>query len=210
MRGVTEHRIREIITRLAQPEPLPNLFPLCPNRKELTSILLDIRKGMRSPHYADLREVAERQHLDVRHLVQKAEFLLASLNITSSTDYYAILEVNQDASAEEIREKWLEKMRAYHPDNYEDPTGWITQQCWRLNEAYAVLKDPEKRREYDDQRRARMKGGLWAPKGSDSISPGGDVDAVSAAGSRSRSTGAVAIVAIAIASLIVALLLWSL
>lgn len=207
---MSEHSIEEIIARLAQPEPLPDLSALCLDRRELTSILLDIRKGLRSPHYADLREAALRQHLDVRHLVQKAEVLLASLHLASSTDYYSILEVDQHASAEEIREKWIEKIRVYHPDNYEDPTGWIAEQSWSLNEAYAILKDREKRRDYDATRKARMRGGLRAPGATDSIAPGGDADSALAASSHSRLTRVVAIAAIAIASLIVALLLWSL
>lgn len=206
---MTEIRIKDIIARLAQPDPLPDLAPLCPDRKELTRILLDIRKGVRSPFYADLREEAGRQHLDVHHLVQKAEFLLTSLNISSSTDYYSVLDLDQDASAEEIHEKWIEKVRMYHPDNYEDPTGWIAQQCWRLNEAYAVLKNPEKRRAYDDQRRAGMRGAFGAPGGSTSISSLGEVDSTLAAGSRSRLTRAIALGAIAIAGLIVGVLLWS-
>lgn len=205
-----EHSIEEIITRLAQPEPLPDLSALCPDRRELTGILLDIRKGLRSTHCNDLREAAERQHLEVRHLVQKAEVLLASLHLASRTDHYSILEVDQHASAEEIRQKWIEKMRVYHPDNFEDPTGWIAQQNWSLNEAYAVLKDREKRRDYDATRKARMRGGHRAPGGSDAISPGCNADSVSAVSSVSRLTRAVVIAAIAIASLTVALLLWSL
>ncbi len=206
---MTEIRIKAIIARLAQPDPLPDLTPLCPDRNELTSILLDIRKGARSPFYTDLREEADRQHLDVPHLVQKADRLLTSLNISSSTDHYSILDLNQDASAEQIHEKWIEKMRIYHPDNYENPTGWIAEQCWNLNEAYAVLKDPEKRRVYDRQRRARMRGALGASGGQRPISSISHVDAAPVVGSRSKFTRAVTIGAIAIAGLIIGALLWA-
>jgi DnaJ-domain-containing protein 1 len=206
---MTERRVREIIARLTLPEPLPNLSTLCPDRRELTSILLEIRKGLRSSYAVELREAADLQHLDIRHLVQKAEALLVSMHLASRTDYYAILEVDQNASAEAIHEKWIEKMRMYHPDNYEDPTGWIAEQSWNLNEAYAVLKDPEKRREYDARRNARMKGGLRTAGATVLIAPDGTADAVSTVSSSSRLIRAVAIVAIVIASLIVALLLWS-
>lgn len=205
---MAEFRIKAIIARLAQPEPLPNLFPLCSDRKELIGILLDIRKGVKSPYYSDLQEEAGHQHLEVRHLVQKAEALLASLHLASGTDYYAILDVDQDASTEVIHEKWVEKMRLYHPDNYEDPTGWIGQYSWNLNEAYAVLKDPEKRRAYDHQRRVRMRGGLGAPGRSDVVPPGDDVESAVTADSRSRFARTVAFIAVAIASLIVGVLLW--
>jgi O-antigen ligase/DnaJ-domain-containing protein 1 len=198
--GIREHDIDAILARLARPEPLPDLSALCPDRRELTGILLDIRKGLRSSHYAELLKAAERQHLDVRNLVQKAEALLVSMHLTSKTDYYAILEVDQDASAEAIHEKWVEKMRVYHPDNYEDPTGWIAEQSWSLNEAYAVLKDPEKRQEYDARRKARMKGGLRTARG---------IDAASGVSPSPTLVRAMIIAAIAIAGLIIGVLLWS-
>ncbi len=208
--GMREDRINAIIAKLAQPEPLPDLSALCPDRRELIGILLEIRRGLRSSHYAELRATAERQHLDIRRLVQKAETLLVSIHLASRTDYYAILGVDQNASPEAVHEKWLEKMRVYHPDNYEDPTGWIAEQSWSLNEAYAVLKDPEKRREYDTRRKARMKGGLRAAGATDLIAPDHHIDAVSAVHLRQKLIPAIIIAAIAIASLIIALLLWSL
>ena len=154
--------VKKIIAALTQPEPFPDLSALCADKKELTRILLEIMEGQRSSYYAELREAAELQNVSVRHLTQKAQFLLASLTISSNADYYSILEVDQYASAEEIRERWAEKIKMYHPDKYEDPTGWVAQQARTLNEAYAVLKDPEKRREYDATRRARMKPGVRA------------------------------------------------
>ncbi len=208
--GTDKHRIDAIIAMLALPKPLPDLSALCPDRRELTIILLDIRKGLRSPRYAELREAAEIQHLDVRHLVQKADALLASMHLASRTDYYAILDVDQDASAETIHKQWIEKMRMYHPDKYEDPTGWITEQSWSLNEAYAVLKDPEKRREYNARRKVRMRSGLRAAGATDFLTPDRVTRSASASSAQSRLTKVAPIVAIVVASLIVALLLWSL
>lgn len=205
-----EDIIDAVIARLAQPEPLPDLSALCPDRRELTTILLDIRRGLRSPHYAKLREAAERQHLDVRSLVHKSETLLVSMHLASRADYYAILEVDQDASAETIHEKWVDKMRMYHPDNYDDPTGWITEQGWSLNEAYAVLKDPEKRRAYDTTRKARMKGGLRTAGATNVHTPNHRITIISKGDLPSQPARTMVIIAVAIASLIVALLLWSL
>ncbi|MGB4781760.1 O-antigen ligase family protein, partial [Candidatus Methylomirabilis sp.] len=207
--GTDKHRIDAIIARLAQPKPLPDLSALCPDRRELTSILLDIRKGRRSSYSAELREAAEFQHLDVHHLVQKAEALLVSMHLAARTDYYAVLEVDQDASAEEIHEQWIEKMRLYHPDNYEDPTGWIAEQNWSLNEAYAVLKNPEKRREYDARQKTQMRGGLRTAGATDFLTLDRATRSASESSAQSRLTRTMAIVATVIASLIVALLLWS-
>lgn len=202
------HKINAIIARLAQSEPLPDLSAICPDRRELTGILLDIRRGTKSSCYAELRETSERRHLDVRYLVQKADALLVSMHLTSRTDYYSILGVDQDASPEAIHEAWVEKMRTYHPDNYEDPTGWITEQGWRLNEAYAVLKDPEKRRAYDAERKAQAKGRLRAAGAADLRAPDHRIDTALKIDLPSQPPRTVIIVAVAVASLIVALLLW--
>ena len=201
-------RVKKIIEALAQPEPLPDLSALCPDKKELMRILLEILEGPKSPYSDDLRETAELQHLDVRDLTQKARFLLASMSIASSTDYYSVLEVDQCASTEEIRERWAEKIKMYHPDKYEDPTGWIAQQARTLNEAYAVLKDPEKRREYDAARRARMRGGIRTQVTKNSVYPGRRADSSLVDIFESKLPLLVAVAATAIAGWIIVALLW--
>jgi hypothetical protein len=205
---MTEAGVRRIIAALAEPELIHDFSSLCPDRKELTTILLDILKGLRSPYYPDLREAAERQHVDVCHLTRKAGFILASLSLDSSKDYYSILEVDQQASTEEIREKWAEKIQVYHPDKYDDPTGWIAQQARSLNEAYAVLKDPEKRRAYDDARKARGRGSRPTQVGYDCILPPSQVHSASPARYRSKLPVLLALATIAIAIAIIGLLLW--
>jgi len=63
-------------------------------------------------------------------------------------DYYQILEVARDASHKTIREAYRKLAFQYHPDrNKDNPIA--VEKMKQINEAYAVLSDPRKRKEYD-------------------------------------------------------------
>ncbi len=65
----------------------------------------------------------------------------------ASFDYYKILDVSKDASTEQIKLAFRNLAFQYHPDR-SDETGHADKMK-QINEAYAVLSDPKKRREYD-------------------------------------------------------------
>ncbi len=63
-------------------------------------------------------------------------------------DYYETLGLDRNASREQVKEAYRKLAFQYHPDrNPEDAEA--AQKMKELNEAYAVLSDPKKRREYD-------------------------------------------------------------
>jgi len=65
-------------------------------------------------------------------------------------DYYAILQVHPRAEPEVIEAAYRRLSRKYHPDvSGEADAG---QRMRELNEAFAVLSDPDRRRAYDRQR----------------------------------------------------------
>ncbi len=63
-------------------------------------------------------------------------------------DYYNSLGVNRNASQDEIRDKFRQLARQYHPDaNQGDKQA--EEKFKEITEAYQVLSDPEKRKKYD-------------------------------------------------------------
>ncbi len=63
-------------------------------------------------------------------------------------DYYKILGVERNASAEEIKKAYRKLALQYHPDR--NPNDKVAEEKFKeINEAYQVLSDPEKRAKYD-------------------------------------------------------------
>jgi curved DNA-binding protein len=63
-------------------------------------------------------------------------------------DYYQALGVERDASGDAIKKAYRKLAHKYHPDISKDPKG--EEKFKEIAEAYATLKDPEKRKEYDN------------------------------------------------------------
>jgi molecular chaperone DnaJ len=77
-------------------------------------------------------------------------------------DYYMALGVPKDAAAPEIKKAYRKLARQYHPDaNKGDPKA--EEKFKEISEAYDVLSDPKRRKEYDDARSLFGSGGFRMP-----------------------------------------------
>ncbi|XP_015571511.1 dnAJ-like protein slr0093 [Ricinus communis] len=70
--------------------------------------------------------------------------------VSKPKDYYKILEVDYDASDDAIRSNYIRLALKWHPDKQKSEDS-ATSRFQEINEAYQVLSDPIRRREYDDK-----------------------------------------------------------
>ena len=85
----------------------------------------------------------------------KAAELRALASIVEDLDYYQLLEVEGKASAVDVRTAYHQIARRYHPDRVRqegsDARQYAERIAKRVSEAYAVLRNPRRRKLYDQQ-----------------------------------------------------------
>ena len=69
--------------------------------------------------------------------------------MATKKDYYQILGVSKDASEKEIKAAYRKLALKWHPDRHPDNKKEAEEKFKEINEAYQVLSDPKKRKQYD-------------------------------------------------------------
>ena len=80
-------------------------------------------------------------------------------------DYYKVLGVERDASAREIKKAFRNLALKYHPDK--NPDKDTSKKFRQIAEAYEILRDEDKRRQYDQNGH-----NAWGGSSSDGFKPG--------------------------------------
>lgn len=66
-----------------------------------------------------------------------------------AADYYSLSDVQRDATQEEIKRAYWKKLIQVHPDRH-NGDAYFENLFKQVSEAYAILNDPVKRRQYDN------------------------------------------------------------
>lgn len=69
-------------------------------------------------------------------------------------DFYRVLGLPPTASAADIRVAYRKRAAALHPDR--NPSETAQAEFQEVQEAYEVMSDPDRRRDYDDNRRRNL------------------------------------------------------
>lgn len=78
---------------------------------------------------------------------------------TATKDFYKILGVAENASADEVKKAYRKLAKQYHPDaNPDNPSA--AERFKEVSEAYSILSDEEKRKQYDQVRKYGGMGGM--------------------------------------------------
>jgi DnaJ-class molecular chaperone len=64
-------------------------------------------------------------------------------------DYYTILELNRDASLDDIKKSYKKLAIKWHPDKNPDDRQFAEEKFKEITEAYGILSDEEKKQKYD-------------------------------------------------------------
>ncbi len=67
----------------------------------------------------------------------------------AAKDYYQLLCLAKNATAEQLKKMYRKLAMQYHPDRNPGKEEWANEKFKEINEAFGVLGDPEKRRQYD-------------------------------------------------------------
>jgi len=99
----------------------------------------------------------EEASADAEASLETVEEMESLYNRLNDLDYYALFNVGPSAEVEEIKKRYIELARRYHPDKFRSTAPEVRTMAYeitkRANEAYSVVSHPNRRKMYDRMRR---------------------------------------------------------
>lgn len=117
--------------------------------------------------FLDYANTSKRTYIKGSFMIIKWAFLVLSLSLplmamerSKEKDYYAILELDKNASLDDIKTSFKRLGRQYHPDKNKEPGA--EEKFKEIAEAYSILSDETKRRNYDRYKTTSdLRGAEW-------------------------------------------------
>jgi hypothetical protein len=72
----------------------------------------------------NIRHFAQKKSLDLKYLVDGANFVISKMHFNPEKNHYITLGLSRTASSDTIRERWKRLMLLYHPDRQEGSEEW--------------------------------------------------------------------------------------
>lgn len=119
------------------------------NRHHYRSIVFDISRGSKSRNYKIIKEVSKSKKISDSFIIDQAKSVVSYFTSGKEDkfeDYYKTLQCPQGADEDQIRTSWIRLMKLYHPDKIGESG---LEKSKKINEAYNILIDPDKREQYD-------------------------------------------------------------
>ncbi len=157
--GDIEREVERFVRRVGRVADTPGIIQLLAEDAAMLSLcrrLVNTSSRQEPELWQAFDAVCRRHKVDGRAFKRKIAPAARSLGIAAGkaaqVDYYAILGVSSTATADEIQKAYRRKAKELHPDmrKAENDQAFLA-----LSEAYGVLKDPELRRNYDENARDR-------------------------------------------------------
>jgi curved DNA-binding protein CbpA len=107
-------------------------------------LLTEAARARSSSYYWEICRTARRRGVTPEYVVDRAAVLLAAIDERRRTDLYRVIGVPPLSSAEVIRQRYLDVAKQSHPD-----TGGDGIRFRQVKESYEILRDAERRAEYE-------------------------------------------------------------
>lgn len=104
-----------------------------------------------------MKQYAQQLRVSSSELHAAIGFFIRQVFLAPGADHYRVLGLSPGADTGRIREHYRKLIGRFHPDRLQGRDEWYGNYSVRINQAYTVLRNPNKRRSYDTDLRQRAR-----------------------------------------------------